>query len=207
MAKKIKKKIVKKEKQKVGKQGTAHLISKRAQEKAKNQVPITKAQLIQEDAWHSELSRGLYSDELLPKVEELASKGLTNKEIAQALSIGERTFYEWREKYPQFWHSIKKYRGIADIEVENALYKSAVGFEFEEVTQERRRIGKDSKGNWVYALVPSIVTNKVVPGNATAQIFYLKNRMSHRYKDKVETTLTLGNDIGALAFAIKRREE
>lgn len=138
-------------------------------------------------------AHSLYTDELLPKVEKLASEGLNNAEIARALSIGNRTFYEWRDKYPQFWHSILKYRGLADIMVENALYKGAVGYNYVEQAVTMR--GK----------VVDVVKHQ--RGNTAAQIFYLKNRMPERYKDKVETQISIAQDISALAFAIKRREE
>ena len=153
------------------------------------------------------IQRGLYSDELLPRVEELAQQGLNNQQIADALCIGNKTFYEWRHRYPQFAHSLKKYRGVADIMVENALYKNAVGYEYDEVEQERRRVGKDEKGNWLYELVPTKITHRTQGGNATAQIFYLKNRMPTRYRDKVETVLSMAQDISQMAFVIKRREE
>lgn len=154
-------------------------------------------------------THGLYSDEILPKLEKLAAQGLNNKEIAESLAIGERTFYEWRDKYPQFAHSLKKYRGVANILVENALFKTAVGFDFQETTIERRRIGKDPKNpkEWLYEMIPVAITNKHIPGNPISQIFYLKNRMPERYKDKVETVINLPQDISQIAFAIKRREE
>lgn len=148
-------------------------------------------------------TRGLYNDELLPKVEELASKGLTNAQIARALCIGNRTFYDWMDRYPQFSHSIKKYRGVADIMVENALFKSACGGEFTEVKTERRW-NKDRKE---YELVVTEMLTKHVPGSATAQIFYLKNRMPHRYKDKVETEISLGQNVSAMGIVIRRRED
>lgn len=150
-----------------------------------------------------QLSRGLYTDEILPKVEELASKGLNNNEIAAALCIGNRTFYEWRERYPQFAHSIKKYRGLADIQVENALFQSAIGGSFKEVKSERRYNKQEQK----FEIVVTEEVIKHIPGNSTAQIFYLKNRMPHRYKDKVETMHELGDRMSQMFFSLKRRED
>lgn len=149
----------------------------------------------------------LYTDDILPRVEELASKGLGNKEIAKALGIHDKTFYDWRDKYPQFLHSVKKYRGLADIQVENALFKSAIGFNFVEVKKERRKLGKDDEGKDIYKLVITEKIKKHIPGVSAAQIFYLKNRMPERYKDKIETQISLSDDISSIAFALKRRGE
>jgi hypothetical protein len=146
-------------------------------------------------------AKGLYTPEILPRLEQLCLQGLNNKEIAKAMGIGERTFYEWIDAHAQFSHSLKKYRGLADIEVENALYKSALGFKITETEREARKI----EGQ--YKLVTTKETDKYIPGNSIAQIFYLKNRMPDRYKDKIETQISLANDISQLAFAIKRREE
>src|SRR5687768_16555320 len=80
-----------------------------------------------------QLYRGLYTPEILLRVEEMAKLGYTYKEIAYALGISTTTLWEWRERYSQLSHALKKYNGLADLEVENALYKSAVGFNFTEV--------------------------------------------------------------------------
>lgn len=50
--------------------------------------------------------------------------------------------------------------------MENALFKRAVGYEYEEVREETK--------NGV--IIKRIVTTKHIPGDTTAQIFWLKNR-------------------------------
>lgn len=142
----------------------------------------------------------MYSPYILPVVEKLAAQGCTNKEIYQTIGIGCKTFYEWIQRYPQFAHSIKKYNGLADIEVENALFKNAVGYKFTEVKRERRK--DPSTGE--YKLMVTEEVDKQMAGNAAAQIFYLKNRMAHRYKDKVETEISVAADISQVVFGIKR---
>lgn len=161
-------------------------IKQRAEFAAGNQAPVIIFPM-------NNNTRGLYSDEILPKVEELASKGLNNAQIADALLIGNKTFYEWRQKYPQFAHALAKYRGVADIMVENALYANAVGFEYQE--QQGTAMGK------------VVTVKKFKTGDTRAQIFYLTNRMPDRYKNKVETTVGITQDISQMVFAIKRREE
>ena len=145
-----------------------------------------------DEAAANKISRGLYSDELLPKIEKLAAKGLNNAQMAKALCIGNRTFYDWRDKYPQFMHALNKYRGVADIFVENALYNTATGYAYQEQQVSNRG--------------DVVTVNKWQPGNASAQIFYLKNRMPDRYKDKVETVHSAGAGMEAITFTLKKRE-
>jgi transposase len=147
--------------------------------------------------------RGLYSDELLPKLEELAAKGLTYKQIAESFCIGERTLYDWKRRYPQVLQALQKYRGVADRLVENAMYKNALGQTFTEIKRERR-FNKTTKE---YEIVVTEQVDKFIPGNVVAQIFWLKNRMPERYKDKVETVHSLGAGMEGMVFALKRRED
>jgi hypothetical protein len=164
------------------------------EEKAKQARSNTKgAELIIPKDDNYNIQRGLYTDEILPKLEALAAKGLNNADIAKSLGIGNKTFYEWRHRYPQFAHALAKYRGVADIFVENALYNTAIGYQYTE--ESVTPTGK----------VVQVI--KYMPGNAAAQKFYLTNRMAQRYKNKVETEITAGKDVTAMAIVIRRREE
>ncbi len=77
------------------------------------------------------MAKGKYEKWL--KVENLlvlegwARDGLTDEQIAKNIGIGERTLYEWKEKYPQISQSLKKGKEVVDYEVENALLSSALG--------------------------------------------------------------------------------
>lgn len=68
----------------------------------------------------------LKEDNLL-LLEGWARDGLTDEQIAKNIGIGERTLYEWKEKYPQISQSLKKGKEVVDYEVENALLSSALG--------------------------------------------------------------------------------
>jgi hypothetical protein len=66
-------------------------------------------------------------EENLLLLEGWARDGLTDEQIAKNIGIGERTLYEWKEKYPQISQSLKKGKEVVDYEVENALLSSALG--------------------------------------------------------------------------------
>jgi transposase len=55
-----------------------------------------------------------------------ARNGLTNEQIAANMGISKVTFYEWRNKFPNFANLIKEDKDYADTQVENALYKAAL---------------------------------------------------------------------------------
>lgn len=152
-----------------------------------------KAEIAIQNDYGFDLGSNFYSDEILPKLEKLASKGLNNKEIATGLGVRERCFNEWCKKYPQFAFALAKYRGVADIFVENALYQSSVGFHYTE--------------QQVSPMGGVVNVTKFMPGNVAAQKFYLTNRMQERYKNKIEQTLKIADDVTAMAVVIRRREE
>ena len=64
--------------------------------------------------------------EKLVLVEGWARDGLTNKEIAMRLGIGETTFYKIINEHSEVSEVLKKGKEIIDYQVENALLKNAL---------------------------------------------------------------------------------
>lgn len=107
-----------------------------------------------------------------------ARDGLTDEQIAHNMEIVPSTLYEWKKKYPKISESLKKHKEIPDYIVENALYKRATGFEY---TYNAQKVTKDG----------DVVDYKVTvyyPPDPTSIIFWLKNRQSKKWRDKIETT-------------------
>ena len=122
------------------------------------------------------MAKGLYeewlTDDALAVLQGWARIGLTDEQIAENCGIAVRTLYEWKNKYPQIMQALKKGKAWADTEVENALFKRAVGYEYDEVTYEDGKLTK--------------VVKKHVSGDVTAQIYWLKNRRPDLWRDKRE---------------------
>lgn len=122
------------------------------------------------------MAKGKYEYWLTPegliKLEGWARDGLTDEQIAQNANIGIRTLYEWKDKYPQISQSLKKGKEVVDYEVENALLKRALGY-----TVKEEKLTKDGC---------VVELEREVPGDVTAQIFWLKNRKPTQWKDKRE---------------------
>ncbi len=55
-----------------------------------------------------------------------ARSGLSDEQIAHNMDIHVSTLYEWKNKYPEIDEALKINKEIADYEVENALYKTAL---------------------------------------------------------------------------------
>ena len=51
---------------------------------------------------------------------------MSDEQIAHNLNIACSTLAEYKNKYPDFLEAIKKGKEVADYEVENALYKTAM---------------------------------------------------------------------------------
>lgn len=124
------------------------------------------------------MAKGKYERWLEPNaltlLEGWARDGLTDEQLAKKMGIGTRTLYEWKEKYPQISQALKKGKEVVDIEVENALLKRALGYDY---TEEKVEIS-EKDGRKV------IQTVKHVAPDTTAQIFWLKNRRPEKWRDK-----------------------
>ena len=118
------------------------------------------------------INEWLEKDKLI-LLEGWARDGLTDEQIAKNIGINRTTLYDWKKKETNIADALKKGKEIIDFEVENALLKRALGYEYEEETYENGILTKKVK--------------KQVPPDTTAQIFWLKNRKPNTWKDKVET--------------------
>lgn len=74
------------------------------------------------------------------------------------------------EALPRLFRRPKRGKEVVDREVENAMLKRALGYEYEEVTQE---LVTDKDTGVTEMRVTKRVTKQIVP-DVTAQIFWLK---------------------------------
>ncbi len=113
------------------------------------------------------------------RIEGWARDGLTDEQIAKNMGISASTLYAWKEKFQEISEALKKGKDVADREVENALFRSALGYEAVEEVEERVVDEKTGEAK----LVVTKRTNKHIPANTTAQIFWLKNRKPDMWRD------------------------
>lgn len=159
--------------------------------------------------------KGVYEEWLTPdgllQVTGWARDGLTDQQIAGNIGIGMTTFYRWQEEYREFREAIKEGKKPVDIQVENALLKRALGYDYEEITTEAEEIptGKlDKDGNPIVKQKKHIrKTKKMVVPDVTAQIFWLKNRRPGRWRDKVEAAPDNSNELLQSLIELERRSQ
>ena len=112
----------------------------------------------------------------LTLIEGWAKTGLSDEQIATNIGITTTTLYDWKKKYADFSEALKKGKEVSDFEVENALFKSAKGYEYE----ERKEVQEVVDGVMRKKVE---ITRKHVPPNATSAIFWLKNRKPDEWRD------------------------
>lgn len=113
-------------------------------------------------------------DDNLILVQGWARNGLSYDQIAHNMGITMKTLLIWRKTYPQIDAAVKKGREVVDLEVENALLKRALGYDYVETTVENSvKDGRKEK----------VVTRHVSP-DVGACCFWLKNRLADRWRDK-----------------------
>lgn len=126
---------------------------------------------------------GKYDTHVKPKlllIEAWCRDGLTDADIYNNLKISHDSFYTYKKQYSEFSDALKRGKEEVDITVENALYKRAMGYSYDEITQEAVTDPKTGKGILV---VTKVITKEVQP-DTTAQIFWLKNRKQKEWRDK-----------------------
>lgn len=126
------------------------------------------------------------TDEGLTLLECWARDGLTDEQIASNMNIHVSTLYSYQNKYSEISESLKKGKKVVDYEVENALLKRAMGYEYVETTRET----KWNPSTEQFELVESKKVTKHVIPDTTAQIYWLKNRKPKQWRDKVDVDNT-----------------
>lgn len=123
------------------------------------------------------MAKGKYQEWLEPegllKIEGWARDGLTDEQIANNMGISVATLYNWKNNYLEILEALKRGKEVIDRQVENALLKRALGYEYEEVSE------KFESG----ILTERKITKKQVVPDTTAQIFWLKNRKPKDWRD------------------------
>ena len=129
------------------------------------------------------------TEEGLSKIEEWARKGLTDEQISHNMGIHPSTLYDWQNRFPEVAEALKKGKEVVDKAVENALLKRALGYEYEEIKEitEENEKGRDRKR------IEKTIKH-VVP-DVTAQIFWLKNRKPHEWRDKKDLDVAVNKSL------------
>lgn len=119
------------------------------------------------------INEWLKKDKLI-LLEGWAREGLTDEQIAKNIGISRASLYEWKKKEVDISDALKKGKEVVDFEVENALLKKALGYT---ITLNKQKVTKDGD-------VVDTIEEVHVPPDTTAQIFWLRNRKSDKWRNK-----------------------
>lgn len=132
----------------------------------------------------------------LIRIEGWARDGLIDKQIATNIGIAERTFCDWKERYPSIAAALKKGKAPVDLAVENAMYRSATGFKQTVKEPMRlRRVRYEDKKRIEEEYIEMVEREIYIAPNVTAQIYWLKNRRPDKWRDRREVDVTNNNGL------------
>lgn len=118
-----------------------------------------------------------YKSEYASIAKKMCELGATDFDIVEALNVARSTFYKWRHEHKAFSDALKVGKTKADERVESALYRKAIGYEYEAV--------KIFQFQGEEVVVPY---KEIQHPDTTAAIFWLKNRQPDQWRDKPEPT-------------------
>lgn len=105
--------------------------------------------------------------------------GLTYAQISANMGIAEQTLNNWCLDHKEIKEALKKGEEVMVYEVENALYKAAVGYDVTETDQTETV--NEATGDRV---VTKHAKKRHIPPSVGAICFILKNRRSSKWQDK-----------------------
>lgn len=128
----------------------------------------------------------------LAKMSGWAKDGKTDEEIAKNMGITRSTLNEWKKKYSDISDTLKRDKEVADRLVEDSLYERALGGVREvKKTFKVKHTYYDEKGRKCEKEELKVGIDEVyIPGDTTAQIFWLKNRKPDVWRDKQSVELS-----------------
>lgn len=118
-----------------------------------------------------------FNADYVRQAEMLAKKGCTDPEVAAFFQVATSTVSLWKLKHPEFSEALKLGKAEADARVERALFERATGYQHPDV--------HISNYQGEVTVTPLV---KHYPPDATAMIFWLKNRRPDLWRDKPEGT-------------------
>lgn len=126
-----------------------------------------------------------YRPEYVETARQLCERGATDFELSEYFDVAWSTLKLWKIKHPEFSAALKAGKEIADNLVERSLYQRAVGYSHPDV----------HISNYQGTVAQTPIT-KHYPPETVACIFWLKNRRSAEWRDRIAHTDPNGDPLG-----------
>lgn len=117
-------------------------------------------------------------------IADMCRNGKKDEDIYKRLSVSKDSFYKYKREYSELSDILKRNKDYVDSQVENELLNNALGKTIKE--QKPIKLKKkyyDNNGNLCeeeYIEVVEVL--REIPGDTTAQIFWLKNRRREEWR-------------------------
>lgn len=147
------------------------------------------------------MAKGKYeewlTEENLLRIEAWARDGLSDEQISKNMGIATSTLYNWKNEHLEILEALKKGKDIADIQIENALFKKAQGYnaKIRKAFKVKEVIYKDGKRLKETERIEYAEDEVHIPADTTAQIFWLKNRKPDVWRDRIEQKVDLNGGV------------
>ena len=144
------------------------------------------------------MAKGKFQQWLTPegllKIEGWSRDGLTDEQIAKNMGISRDTLYSWKKTYPDISDTLKKGKEIVDRKVENSLLERALGgiHEVKKHIKVKQTYYDERGRKCEKEEIKEVMDEVYTPGDTTAQIFWLKNRMPEKWREKQSLLLEGG---------------
>jgi hypothetical protein len=136
---------------------------------------------------------------------KLCLLGATDADLAAFFEVTEQTINNWKIGYPEFFESIKDGKEKADAHIAQKLYNRAEGAEWIEdqaIKVKRTEYDASGKKTAEFEEVITVPVRRAAPPDTTAGMFWLKNRKSSKWRDKMDHEVA-GKDGGPIEGVLR----
>lgn len=136
----------------------------------------------------------------LEAIEQMARNGMMEKDIAKQLHVGNTAWIDYKKKHPKLAKALRTNREIADLAIENALWRSAHGYD--KTTIERKYDIVDNER----VLVSEREKVEHVPPNPVAIQYYLNHRKAGAWGPVSEQGIEEVGGVIEIPVRLERKE-
>lgn len=128
------------------------------------------------------MAKGKYEKWLKPEnlilIQGWRRDGLSDGQVAHNMGISRATLHQWLKDHSAIFDAYKKGEAVSSYEVENALYKSATGYDVTETEQEETTFPDGT------VVTKKRARKRHIPPSVGAICFILKNRLPDKWRDR-----------------------
>lgn len=123
-----------------------------------------------------------FNDNFLDTIQRMVGLGFTVKDMGLILGVSWETIKSWKWRYPEFKEACEKGKKIAKTYLIAQMYRSAVGYTYQEEDEKFRKEKNPKTGKARYVAVEKTKKTKLHKGNWELATFLACNLMPDDFK-------------------------